>query len=164
MLLADDHAVVRAGIRNALEGLADLEIVGEVGDGPALFEALAQMKPDCLLIDVTMPDFEPVAAIHQIRACYPNMRILVVSAYDDDIYVQGLLKAGVDGYHLKDQPLSDLRLAVQRVVAGERWVSSRLVDKLVAYTEAPPSSTIPNDAPTRPLASAAAGLRQSDDC
>lgn len=138
LLLADDHAIVRAGIRKALEELDDLEIVGEVGNGPALFEALAQMKPDCLLIDVTMPDFEPVAAIHQIRACYPNMRILVVSAYDDDIYVQGLLKAGVDGYHLKDQPLSDLQLAVRRVLAGERWVSSRLVDKLIAYTEAPP--------------------------
>ncbi len=143
ILLADDHAVVRAGIRNALEGLADLEIAGEVGDGPALFEALAQMKPDCLLIDVTMPDFEPVAAIHQIRAAYPHMRILVVSAYDDDVYVQGLLKAGVDGYHLKDQPLGDLRLAVQRVLAGERWVSSPLVDKLVAYTgvSAAPSLT-----------------------
>ncbi len=134
-LLADDHAVVRAGIRNALEELANLEIVGEVGDGPALFEALAQMQPDCLLIDVTMPDFEPVAAIRQIRARYPHMRILVVSAYDDDVYVHGLLGAGVDGYHLKDQPLSDLRLAVQRVLAGERWVSSPLVDKLVGSTD-----------------------------
>jgi len=134
VLLADDHAVVRAGIRNALEELANLEIVGEVGDGPALFEALAQMQPDCLLIDVTMPDFEPVAAIRQIRARYLDMRILVVSAYDDDVYVHGLLGAGVDGYHLKDQPLSDLRLAVQRVLAGERWVSSPLVDKLVGST------------------------------
>ena len=134
ILLADDHAVVRAGIRNALEELANLEIVGEVGDGPALFEALAQMQPDCLLIDVTMPDFEPVAAIRQIRAHYPGMKILVVSAYDDDVYVHGLLGAGVDGYHLKDQPLSDLRLAVQRVLAGERWVSSSLVDKLVGST------------------------------
>jgi DNA-binding NarL/FixJ family response regulator len=135
ILLADDHAVVRAGIRNALEELANLEIVGEVGDGPALFEAVAQMQPDCLLIDVTMPDFEPVAAIRQIRARYPEMRILVVSAYDDDVYVHGLLGAGVDGYHLKDQPLSDLRLAVQRVLAGERWVSSPLVDKLVGSTD-----------------------------
>jgi DNA-binding NarL/FixJ family response regulator len=134
ILLADDHAVVRAGIRNALEELANLEIIGEVGDGPALLEALAQMQPDCLLIDVTMPDFEPVAAIRQIRARYPAMRILVVSAYDDDVYVHGLLGAGVDGYHLKDQPLSDLRLAVQRVLAGERWVSSPLVDKLVGST------------------------------
>jgi DNA-binding NarL/FixJ family response regulator len=92
------------------------------------------MQPDCLLIDVTMPDFEPVAAIRQIRARYPDMRILVVSAYDDDVYVHGLLGAGVDGYHLKDQPLSDLRLAVQRVLVGERWVSSPLVDKLVGST------------------------------
>ena len=139
-MLADDHAVVRAGIRNALEELPDLEIVGEVGDGPALFTALDHMHPDCLLIDVTMPDFEPVADIRQIRALYPGMKILVVSAYDDDIYVHGLLGAGVDGYHLKDQPLSDLRLAVQRVLAGERWVSSSLVDKLVSYRDAALSS------------------------
>jgi len=136
ILLADDHAVVRAGIRNALKEIPDLEIVSEVGDGPALFSTLAQTQLDCLLIDVTMPDFEPVTAIRQIRARYPDTKILVVSAYDDDVYVQGLLKAGVDGYHLKDQPLSDLRLAVQRVLAGERWVSSPLVDKLVSYTHA----------------------------
>jgi DNA-binding NarL/FixJ family response regulator len=135
-LLADDHAVVRAGIRNALQELPNLEIVGEVGDGLELFAALAETQPDFLLIDVTMPDFEPVSAIRQIRASYPTMKILVVSAYDDDFYVQGLLGAGVDGYHLKNQPLSDLRLAVQRVLAGERWISSRLVDKLVNPTKA----------------------------
>jgi DNA-binding NarL/FixJ family response regulator len=134
ILLADDHAVVRAGIRNALQELPNLEIVGEVGDGPELFAALAETQPDFLLIDVTMPDFEPVSAIRQIRASYPTMKILVVSAYDDDFYVQGLLGAGVDGYHLKNQPLSDLRLAVQRVLAGEKWISSRLVDKLVSPT------------------------------
>ncbi|HEY73642.1 MAG: DNA-binding response regulator [Chloroflexi bacterium] len=143
-LLADDHALVRAGIRNALEELADLEIVGEVGDGPALTAALEQMQPDCLLIDVAMPDFDPVPAIRQIRASYPDLKILVVSAYDDDIYVQGLLGAGVDGYHLKDQPLSDLQLAVQRVLAGGRWVSGPLVDKLVSYASAPPPATLPS--------------------
>jgi DNA-binding NarL/FixJ family response regulator len=136
ILLADDHAVVRAGIRNALKGLADLQIVGEVGDGPALFAALAGLQPDCLLIDVTMPDFEPIAAIRQIRELYPVMKILVVSAYDDDVYVHGLLGAGVDGYHLKDQPLADLRLAVQRVLAGERWISGPLVRKLVGHPDA----------------------------
>ncbi|MCL4295047.1 MAG: response regulator transcription factor [Anaerolineae bacterium] len=131
VLLADDHAVVCAGIRNALRELPDLEVVGEVADGPTLFTALAQVHPDCLLLDVTMPSFEPFSAIRQIRTMYPVMKILVVSAYDDRVYVQGLLSAGVDGYHLKDQPLSDLRLAVRRVLAGEKWISSRLVDKLV---------------------------------
>ncbi|MBN1995171.1 MAG: response regulator [Anaerolineae bacterium] len=134
ILLADDHAVVRAGIRNALQELPNLDVVGEVGDGPELFAALAKTRPDFLLIDVTMPNFEPVSAIRQIRADYPAMKILVVSAYDDDFYVQGLLGAGVNGYHLKNQPLSDLRLAVQRVLAGEKWISSRLVDKLVSPT------------------------------
>lgn len=132
ILLADDHAIVRAGISNTLKELPDLEIVGEVGDGPSLFAALAQTHPNFLLIDVTMPDFDPIAAIREIRMRYPALKILVVSAHDDDVYVQGLFGAGVDGYHMKDQTLSDLRLAVQRVQAGERWISSRLVDKLVS--------------------------------
>lgn len=133
ILLADDHAIVCAGIRNALQEVPGYEIVGEVGDGPGLFAALEQHRPDCLLIDVSMPDFEPIAAIYRIRAAYPAIKILVVSVHDDRVYVQGLFSAGVDGYHLKDQPLSDLRLAVQRVLAGERWISSRLVDKLVGH-------------------------------
>ena len=132
VLLADDHAIVCAGIRNALQELPDLEVVGEVADGPTLLAALAEMRPDCLLIDVTMPNFEPISAIHQIRAAYPALKILVVSAYDDLVYVQGLLSVGVDGYHLKDQSLRDLRLAVQRVLAGEKWITSRLVDKLIS--------------------------------
>src|SRR3954454_3140958 len=132
-VLADDHAVVRAGLANALRELPNIEIIGEVGDGDALFAILEQTRPDFLLTDVTMPNFEPISTISQIHARYPAMKILVVSAYDDDVYVQGLLGAGVDGYHLKDQPLSDLRLAVQRVVAGERWVCSPLVEKLLHY-------------------------------
>ena len=138
ILLADDHAVVRAGIANAIADLPGVTIVGEVGDGPAVFAALAQHRPDCLLIDVTMPQFEPIGDIGQIRARYPELKILVVSAYDDDVYVQGLLGAGVNGYHLKDQPLSDLRLAVQRVLAGERWICSPLVEKLVRLREGAP--------------------------
>lgn len=132
-LLADDHAVVRAGIRNALQELSELVVVDEVGDGVELFLALHRIHPDLLLMDVTMPNFKPIDAIQKIRADYPQMKILVVSAYDDDFYVQGLLKAGVNGYHLKNQPLSDLRLAVKRVLANELWISSRLVEKLVSH-------------------------------
>jgi DNA-binding NarL/FixJ family response regulator len=135
VLLADDHAVVRAGIRNALQELPELEIAGEVGDGPSLIAALDETQPDLLLIDVTMPNFEPVTAIRQIRARHTAMKVLVVSAYDDDVYVQGLLGAGVNGYHLKDQPLGDLKLAVQRVLDGERWISSSLIDKLLNYPD-----------------------------
>ena len=132
-LLADDHAIVRAGIRNALANLTTVRIVAEVSDGRALEAILATTALDLVLLDITMPEFEPITAIRRIRVAHPTLKILVVSAYDDDVYVQGLLSAGVDGYHLKDQPLSDLLLAVERVVAGEKWFSSRLVPKLLAY-------------------------------
>lgn len=130
VLIADDHAVVRSGISNALKDVPNIEIVGEVGDGRAVLRALASMPVDCLLTDVAMPEFEPVATIRYIRECYPDLKILVVSAYDDDEYVQGLFGAGVNGYHLKDQPLNDLRLAVQRILVGGRWLSDPLVEKL----------------------------------
>ncbi|MFZ6028134.1 MAG: response regulator [Chloroflexota bacterium] len=135
ILLADDHAIVRAGFRKMIDEIPGLVVAGEVGDGPQVFAALAREAIDCLLIDVTMPDFDPIPAIRKIRATYPLLKILVVSAYDDDIYVQGLLGAGVNGYHLKDQPLNDLKLAIQRVLSGERWISGSLIGKLV---EPPP--------------------------
>lgn len=131
ILLADDHDLVRVGICNALQGRPDWQIVGEVGDGPGLTQAIAELRPELLIIDVTMPHFEPISAIRHIRQHYPDMRILVVSAHDDDVYVQGLLREGANGYHLKDQPLGDLLLAVERVLAGQRWISSRLLDKLL---------------------------------
>ena len=138
LLLADDHAVVRAGIRKALEDMPEIVIVDEVGDGPSLFAALERHTPDLLLIDITMPGFDPLVDTGVIRSRYPNTRILVVSAYDDDVYVQGLFRIGVDGYHLKDQPLSDLRLAVQRVLRGEKWVCAPLLERLLTYASTQP--------------------------
>lgn len=133
ILLADDHAVVRAGLRNALENIPQVRIAGEAEDGASLEESLTRLRPDLLVVDVAMPEFEPVAAIQRIKARHPELKILVVSAYDDEAYVVGLLDAGVDGYHLKDQPLSDLQLAVERVLSGERWISSPLIDRLIHH-------------------------------
>ena len=131
ILLADDHAVVRAGIRKVVEEIPEIAVIAEAENGPQVFSALEKESIDCLIIDVAMPDFEPITAIRRIHARYPEMKILIVSAYDDDIYVQGLLNVGVDGYHLKDQPLSELKLAIQRILAGKRWLSSPLINKLV---------------------------------
>jgi DNA-binding NarL/FixJ family response regulator len=131
VILADDHEIVRAGLRNALLELPDLEIVAEVGTGPDLIEALAHHSIDLLIVDVAMPNFEPVGAVRQIKAQYPALKVLVVSAYADEAYLVGLLDVGVDGYHLKDQPLADLQLAVQRVLAGDRWISGPLVERLL---------------------------------
>jgi len=138
ILLADDHAVVRAGIRKTIEEIPNVSVVAEVENGPQVFAALERERIDCLLIDVAMPDFIPIDAMQKIKALYPELKVLVISAYDDDIYVQGLLGAGVNGYHMKDQPLNDLKLAVQRVLAGERWISGSLIEKLVSPTPVTP--------------------------
>lgn len=143
VLLADDHTVVRAGLRNALDGSPDLEIAGEVGNGIELMEALKRINPDLLVMDVSMPDFEPISAVQKIKALYPKLKILVVSAYNDETYVVGLLKAGVDGYHMKDQPLADLQLAAQRILHGERWISSSLVNRLTNASPTYSVSTVP---------------------
>jgi len=145
VVLADDHAVVRAGLRGALCSMAGFEVVGEASNGPELFAALERARPDLLVMDVAMPDFDPIAAIHRIRATYPELKILVVSAYDDQAYVVGLLAAGVNGYHLKDQPLADLQLAVQRIMAGQRWIAGSLVGRLVQAEltpQRPPDSVL----------------------
>ena len=143
--LADDHEIVRAGLRNALLELPDLAVVAEVGTGPELTAALASSPADLLIVDVAMPDFEPVGTIRQIKAQYPHLKVLVVSAHSDEVYLVGLLDAGVDGYHLKDQPLADLQLAVQRVLAGDRWISGPLVERLLhrRSTGPLPSTTLP---------------------
>lgn len=137
IVIADDHDLVRAGIRNALKDIDHLEIVREVGSGSDLMQVLKEITADFLLLDVNMPDFDPLGEIHFIRSEFPDLKILVVSAYDDDVYVQGLLSAGAHGYHLKDQPLSDLYLAIERILSGERWVSSPLVAKLLASSRQP---------------------------
>lgn len=132
IILADDHDLIRVGIRNALQDYGNLKVISEVANGAELKQALTEFDADLLLMDVNMPEFEALREIHGIRQQYPQLFILVVSAYDDDIYVQGLLSAGANGYHLKDQPLSELKLAIERVLAGKRWLSSPLVDKLLS--------------------------------
>lgn len=130
-LLADDHELIRAGLKQSLANLDNIEVIGEVGNGNDLFRFLEEHRPDLLVVDLNMPEFEPVSDIFQIRERYPLLKIIVVSAYDDQSYVVGLLSAGVDGYHLKDQPLADLQLAVKRITAGGRWISDPLVNRLV---------------------------------
>jgi DNA-binding NarL/FixJ family response regulator len=142
VVLADDHMVVRAGLRNALEVLPNIEIVGEVGNGRELMDTLARVQPNLLVLDANMPDFEPILAVRQLKAERPELKILIVSAHDNEAYVVGLLNAGADGYHLKDQPLADLQLATQRILGGERWISSSLVGRLADARNTPlPSST-----------------------
>ena len=142
VILADDHEVVRAGIHKVFGDSSEFTIIDEVEDGPSLLNSLEKQQPDCLLVDISMPDFDPLKSIPDIRARYPDLKILIVSAFDDNHYVQGLFQAGIDGYHLKDQPLSDLKLAVQRVLSGERWITGSLISKLMDAPTPPTKNVI----------------------
>lgn len=133
VLIADDHEIARVGICKALAETSDIELIAHVCNGIELMEALSCGTFDFLIMDVSMPHFDPLQTVQLIRMQYPSMFILVVSAYDDDVYVQGLLNAGVHGYHLKDQPLKDLTLAIDRILSGEIWVSGALINKLLSH-------------------------------
>jgi DNA-binding NarL/FixJ family response regulator len=145
-ILADDHAVVRAGIAHALREQFSVVIIGEAGDGITLLAMLAATHPDLLITDVTMPNFEPISAIPEIHVRFPTMKILVLSTATTNVDVLGLLQAGViNGYYLKDQPLDDLCQAVQDVLAGTRWVSNRMAMRLIQARAAfTPETPLPN--------------------
>jgi len=131
VLIADDHAIVRAGFRQLIEQMQNLTISGEISNGLEVIPYLEVHPVDLLLIDLTMPNFQPITVIKEIRTKFPDLKILVVSAYDDKFYVKGLLEFGVHGYHLKDESLNDLKLAIERVLGGERWISGSLINNLL---------------------------------
>ena len=134
VLIADDHEVVRVGIRNLLVETFKPELIAEACNGTELIEALKETSDfDILIMDVSMPDFSPLSRIKVIREQYPSMPILVVSAHDDDAYVQGLLGAGVKGYHLKDQPFKELAIAIERILSGDMWLSSPLIERMLSH-------------------------------
>ena len=121
VLLADDHPAVRAGIRGALEKAADMEVVGEAGDGEEALRLVEELRPDVALLDCRLPGREGAEVAEAIRERGVPTRVLVLSAHTDDKYVYGMLQAGAQGYVLKDEPLETVAAAMQAVARGERW-------------------------------------------
>jgi DNA-binding NarL/FixJ family response regulator len=119
ILIADDHAVVREGTRQILEQEPDLEVVAEAGDGEEAVRLSGSSKPDVAIIDIAMPKLDGIEATKQIKALYPTISVLILSAYDDDQFVFSLLEAGAAGYLLKSVRGRELIDAVRAVYAGE---------------------------------------------
>jgi two-component system, NarL family, response regulator NreC len=123
ILLADDHTVVRQGLRKLLEERADWEVVGEAGDGREAVKLAEQLRPDVAVLDVAMPLLNGVEATRQIARRAPATRILVLSMHSDEAYVTQILKAGAIGYLLKDSADVDLLQAVAAVAGGKAFFS-----------------------------------------
>ncbi len=131
VLLAEDHKIVREGTRQLLEQSADMEIIGEVADGLEAIRLAGELHPDVVVMDVRLPRLNGIEATRTIASRYPAIRILILSAYDDDSYVFPLLEAGARGYLLKTASGSELAEAIRQVIAGETVLSPRITAKLV---------------------------------
>lgn len=122
VLLADDHAIVRQGVRMILTAEPDIEVVGEAEDGAQAVEMAKKLKPDVAVLDISMPKINGVEATRQILATLPNTHTLTLTMHSDDTYVFQLLKAGASGYVLKNAAATDLVQAIRAARRGEAFL------------------------------------------
>jgi len=132
VLLADDHAMVRAGIRQLLEGAGDLEVVAEAGDGEEAQSLIQEHQPDVAVLDIQMPKASGIDVTRWARTHHPAVGILILTAYDDDPYVMAVLQAGANGYVLKTASADELIRAVRDVNDGRSALGPAITRKLMA--------------------------------
>jgi two-component system response regulator NreC len=131
ILLADDHAVVRAGFKMILGAQPDMEIAGEAGNGREVVELADQLRPDVVVMDVAMPELNGIEATRRLVAAHPHTRVLALSMHKDSVYVREVLRAGARGYLLKDSGPGDLVTAVRAVAQGEGFLSPAVSDAVL---------------------------------
>lgn len=132
VLLADDHAIVRKGIREFLEEDGEVAVVAEAAGGAEAVRLAGELRPAVAVLDVQMPGVNGIEATRQIKAAYPEIRVLILTAYDEDPYVFALLRAGADGYVLKNADPDDLVRAVKTVAGGGKVLAPGIAAKVVA--------------------------------
>jgi len=143
ILIADDHAVVREGTRQILDQEADLDVVAEAADGAEAVKLAGSSRPDVAIIDIAMPGVDGIEATRQIKALYPTVAVLILTAYDDDQFVFGLLEAGAAGYLLKSVRGRELVEAVRQVHAGESVLHPAIARKVLnRFTRAADKTTV----------------------
>ncbi|RME85054.1 MAG: DNA-binding response regulator [Caldilineae bacterium] len=131
VLIADDHPIVRQGIRSLLSQYDDLEVAGEAGTGPAVLEQVARIQPDVVLLDIRMAGANGIEIARELRRTRPETRIIILTTYDDEEYLFGALQVGAHAYLLKDVSLDTLPAAIRAIHRGERLLSPLLVDKVL---------------------------------
>jgi len=129
IVLADDHVLIRQGIRKIIEGVADLEVVGEADDGLALLLLLDTVPPDMVILDISMPKLRGLEAISQIKIKYPETKVLVLSMHKE--YFNKALSAGADGYLLKEDADRELFSAIENIRQGRKYLSPGVMEMLV---------------------------------
>jgi DNA-binding NarL/FixJ family response regulator len=132
ILLADDHAVVRQGFARILQGEADLEVVGEASDGREAVQKSIELKPDIVIMDVSMPELNGIEATRRLQKDHPRIRVLALSMHKDNVFVREILRAGAAGYLLKDAIDQELLTAVRAVASGEGYLSPSVSEAVLS--------------------------------
>ena len=130
ILLTDDHALFRQGLKSLLDAEYDLAVVGEAYEGGDAIAKAAELKPDLVLMDIGMPGIASFEAVRQIRKQRPETKVMFLSMYDDEDYLQQCLEAGASGYLLKDSPAEQLITAIREVRRGGKYISPRILSRL----------------------------------
>jgi DNA-binding NarL/FixJ family response regulator len=133
VLVVDDDALVRAGLAMLLAGTADIEIVGEAADGSEVASAVAEHRPDVVLMDIRMPGMDGLAATEIVRARDRSPEVIVLTTFDADDHVLRALRAGASGFLLKDTPPADIVRAIRAVAAGEPILSPAITRRLIGH-------------------------------
>ena len=135
VLICDDQEMMRVGLRMVVESQPDLTVAGEAADGLEAIEAATELRPDVTLLDVRMPGLDGVTAAGRIRAALPTTRILMITTFDLDEYAFAALRAGADGFLVKDAPAAEMLVAIRGVLRGDAMVAPsvtrRLLDRYV---------------------------------
>ena len=126
ILLADDHTIVRDGLRALVERQADMVVVGEAGDGRECVQLAADRSPDVVMMDVAMPEMNGIEATRRIVAHNPKIQVVMLSMHRDESYVLRSLKAGAKAYLLKDSPRDEVLAAIRAAAAGRPWLSAKI--------------------------------------
>jgi DNA-binding NarL/FixJ family response regulator len=130
IVLADDHFLIRQGLRSILAGKEDLEIAGEAGDGLEALFLLDRLRPDLVLLDISMPHLQGIDTARQIKMKYPEMKILMLTMHREREYIYEAVSAGVEGYLLKEDAQKDLFAAIERIRNGKGYISPILIADL----------------------------------
>lgn len=143
VLVADDHLLVRAGVRGLLGGSTRYRLLGEATDVSGCLAKVAELRPDVLLLDIVLPDMSGIDAVALVRAIDPSVRIVFLSSSDSPQAVTRALQTGADGFLSKDFVLSEMELALDAVLAGQRYLSPRISSVLVDSMNAAGSGDAP---------------------
>lgn len=138
VLIADDHLVVREGLRTMLELQDDLEVVGAATDGQAAVRLAGELRPDVILMDLRMPVLDGLGAIRAIRREWPALAVVILTTYDDDALILQGLQAGARGYLLKDATRAALLDAIRAAARGETLLTPAVAARVVAHLDHPP--------------------------